>query len=144
MGNWRTVRIIGECGLRDVPALRDVTYISDVMDDDKPWLALCGGNGLCSLGDWASTKIDVGGNCFERDYSIEDIADHLRQIAAAAPSARLKVHCGDDWESETCIATVVLDDAGVRVEDPEVPEVEGVDGDQMIGRLHAQLGQRRL
>ncbi len=81
------------------------------------------------------------GNCFERDFGVEDIADHLRILAGVAPSLSLKVHCGDDWEAVGCIATITAGAGGVVVGPAEVAEVTQASADEMRGRLLKMLGR---
>lgn len=135
MGNWRTVMIEGTCPADELPALRDSLDLTDIFREGVEWLPLCISNGLAGLGNWPAETIRAGGNLFERDYAVEDVADHLRKLSEVAPGLRVKVHCGDDWESKDCIATVTLDENGVTQGPPEVAKVVGVSDDAMTGRL---------
>lgn len=138
MGNWRTVTIEGTCPAGEVAALRDALDLTDIMREGVEWLPLCFGGGIGGLGDWAAETISAGGNLFERDYSVEDVADHLRKLHAVAPGLRVKVHCGDDWEATNCIATVTLDGAAT-IGPAEVASVAGVSDEEAQARLMKAL-----
>jgi hypothetical protein len=140
MGNWRTVNIIGTFDPSEVDAAR--RYLAA---DHESWMAgrvgpLSISDGLCSLGEWPATTVMTAGNLYERNYSVQDVADHLTSLVVVAPSARLKVHCGDDYGSHTCIATITVTDDLVTVGDPEVPTVAPVPDDAATGRLFKAVG----
>lgn len=130
MGNWRTVTMIGSVPEAEAPKLRDAVlydYMATEPDYDKDGpLAFSPKGSLCGIHEWVAPEINAGGNLSERDYSPEDVADHLRRIVTVAPGLDLKVHCGDDWESETCIATITVHAGEVTVGPPEVENVTGV------------------
>lgn len=137
MGNWRTVNITGTCSESEVGKLRNF-LAADYGDPN--WNCLMNG-GLCGLGNWASTRISAIGNLGERDYSPEDVEDALGDIRQlAAPSLRCKVHCGSDYEDLNCVATVICDDRGVRVEKPEIREIMGIPESQVRANLAKELG----
>lgn len=139
MGNWRTVTITGTCPPDQLDALREATN-PHAGGEYHNFHCLSTGNGLAGLGNWPAEHIDVSGNLAERDYGVGDVEDTLREIAAKAPGLAVKVHCGDDWESEDCIATVTLENGTVMVGPPEVARVRGASPDEMTGRLFKQLG----
>jgi hypothetical protein len=125
MGNWRTVHIQGTCGAGDVPALREFLDLDFAADD---WGCLHSG-GLAGLQNWAGETIDVVGNLGERGFDPDDVATELRKIIdSVAPTLRVKVDCGDDFESLTCVATVIVgEDSTVAVVPPSVasgPEID--------------------
>ena len=144
MGNWRTVTITGSIGVQDVAAAR--RYI-ELGNDPANWggfHCLCWpGPSLCGLGRWippAGGKIRAVGNLAERNYDINDVAEALRHMVTLAPSLELKVHCGGDYESDTCVATVTVHAGEVSVGPAEVPTVgEGL-ADLSVARLGAILG----
>lgn len=149
MGNWRTVNIAGSVEPADVPALRArLTY--DLHGGDfrsfGPLSFDPSTPGLAGLGDWVSPQISACGNLAERDYSVADVATVLAELATLAPSLRLKVHCGGDWESTTCVATITVGSGGVAVGPPEVAEVAAAGEGQVMARfagyLTGQYGQR--
>ena len=144
MGNWRTVTIRGHIDPAEAAELRRSLTI-DLRDPNADWDAfgpLTITEGLVGLGDWVSADIDTGGNLAERDYDVDDVADHLRKVVTIAPSAELKVHCGDEWESKTCVATITVSGGRVEVGPPEVVEVTGVPEGQAMARLLGILGRR--
>jgi len=149
MGNWRTVNVVGSVAPAEVPALRArLTY--DMHGDDwggfGPLSFDPATPGLCALGDWVRPVVSACGNLAERDYSVADVAEVLAELAQLAPSLRLKVHCGDDFESTACVATITVGGGGVAVGPPEVAEVRPAGEGQVLARfagyLAGQYGQR--
>jgi hypothetical protein len=125
MGNWRTVNIVGTIAPPDVA---DARAFVNTGDDYSRFHPLCNyGFSICGLGDWVREDVLACGNLSERDYSIEDVAQTLREMAAVAPSLRLKVHCGGDHESTACVATVTVAEGAVTVGPPEVGQLGGMD-----------------
>ncbi len=137
MGNWMTVHIIGTCDVSDVPALRNDL---DPGADYSNFHPLCNTRGLCGLGDWAATKIDRIGNLAERDYSVESVAETLGKLAWAAPSLAVKIHCGGDYESTKCVATITLKGKEVTIGDPEVEDTGEISTEQIKNNLRSVLG----
>jgi hypothetical protein len=144
MGNWRTVVLQGTLDPADLVRLRERLQINDYMDDQE-WEAKYGPlsytaqGSLFGLNNWPATTIDARGNLFERDCSVQDVAEQLVELVRIAPSLALKVHCGGDWESETCIATITVDDGVVVTSDPEVDSVAGVSLGTGMQRLLGML-----
>lgn len=142
MGNWRTVRLVGECPEEQVEDLRDAcSYGAGLPLDQRDYSkfhCLSMTDGLAGIGPWVGHVVNADGNLAERDYTVDDVADKLRELALVAPGLRLKVHCGGDWESEECVATVTLDEGGVSVGDPEVEKLGGVTEETMLNRFIAQ------
>lgn len=127
MGNWRRVKIVGTCDTRDVPALRKAL---DPGEGFENFHCLVSG-GVCGLPNWADTAIGAIGNLAERDYSIENVAAQLGELAKLAPSLALKIHCGSDYEASKCVATVTLNDGQVSIGDPEIDDVPEISEIQM-------------
>jgi hypothetical protein len=122
MGNWRTVNIIGTFDPAEVEAARrHLTVDEDAYENVGP---LSISSGLAALGDWPAPSVAATGNLYERDYSVQDVANHLWTLLAVAPKTQLKIHCGNDWESTQCVATITVADGTVRVADPEVSSVK--------------------
>jgi len=141
MGNWRRVQIIGTCDSADVPKLREALKPTD---DYSNWHCLMNG-GLCGLPPWASEQINVVGNLAERDYTPHSVAETLLKLLGIAPSLDVKVHCGGDYESDTCINTVTARSAPlVAVLEPEVATIPEISADQMNGNLFEQLTRSRF
>lgn len=136
MGNWRTVTIKGTCEAKDLPALKQAL---DPGEDFDNFHCLSNTTGLCGLGMWANETITASGNLAERDYSVEDVAKTLEDLAKVAPSLAVKVHCGGDYEDKLCIATVTLAHGKAVVGEPEVVTVEGVSDEDMQRNLMAAL-----
>ena len=147
MGHWRTVNLIGTCEAHEVAALEDAVdctaYAESGFDFDK-WGPLCNTGGLCGLGNWPAEVINCRGNLSERDYSAEDVAKHLRRLVEAAPSLELAIHCGGDYESLDCVATVVCKDGKIEVLPPQVEELEEIAADQIELNLYRPLLKPRL
>ena len=136
MGNWRSISIVGTCDESEVEALeKAITYGEDYSN----FHCLVNTGGLGSLGNWARSSINAMGNLSERDYSVEDVAERLRLIAETAPSLAVKVHCGGDWESKDCVATVTLQDGTTAIGEPEIDTIPALSDDAIAGRLYQQL-----
>lgn len=138
MGNWMTVNLRGSLAAEDVEAASLHLRVKDDYSNFRP-LSI-GLSGLCGLGDWVRQNINADGNLAERDYSVESVADNLREIVAVAPSLELKVHCGGDYESTNCVATITVSRGEVTVGDPEVEVVNGIGDDVFKGRLFGAIG----
>src|SRR5580700_8007307 len=120
MGNWRTVTLVGTCPVEQLEALRHATRDPyhrplDERLEDSAYHCLTTNDGLCGLGDWPAERIDVSGNLAERDYRVLDVAHALRQLVEAAPGLSLRIHCGGEYESEECVATVVAEQGEVTI-----------------------------
>lgn len=142
MGNWRTVNIVGQVAEAEVAALRAaLVYDLDNWDNFGPLAFAADRPGLAGLGDWVRPRISAHGNLAERDYSVEDVAEALRRLLLVAPSLDVRVHCGGDWESEECVATVTASGGQVRVGPPLVAVVVSV-GDVVMERLLRSVTRR--
>jgi hypothetical protein len=144
VGNWRTVNVVGTMSEADAATLRDLLdYGPDYMNRvDSRYACLAFSShspGLCGLGGWPAATMDRSGNLAERDYSVEDVAEALRALVQAAPSMLLKVHCGGEYESEDCIATISVGEGLVRTGKPEVEKIAGPSEAQMMGNLMTNL-----
>lgn len=141
MGNWRTVNITGTMTEADAAALRE--YLGYTYEDgDSAWarfgpLSFCRGKpSLCGINRWPAAKIDVIGNLAERDYDPDDVVKHLRELIRIAPSMSLVIHCGDDYESLNCIATIRVGEGLVcRMKQPEVQQVKSISDEQATVNL---------
>lgn len=141
MGNWRTVNIVGTVSEPDAAALREhLAYPGYWLDDrhEHPaWqrfgpLSFCRDQpSLCGLNDWPAAAMDRAGNLAERDYDPDDVAETLRELLAVAPSMALKVHCGGEWESLECVATVTVAAGQVTVGPPEVERIAAMSEERM-------------
>jgi hypothetical protein len=127
MGNWRTVTIIGTIDPAEAQAARDFIDVGPVEQGwDRFHCLAYYGPSLCGLGQWipeGGGQFQAVGNLSERNYGVDDVRDVLIDLVAVAPSLELKVHCGGEYESEDCIATVTVHNGDVRVGDPEVDKV---------------------
>ena len=148
MGNWRTVRIVGTCPPDQVEALREACRYypyEEMKRREKQGMAfdeamgathcLAISDGFGGLRDWPAEVMDVGGNLFERNFVVEDVAETLEKLSESAPGLSVKVHCGNDWESEICIATVKLNNGKATVGPPEVKSVQGIAEDELKHRF---------
>lgn len=137
MGNWRTVQIIGTCDKADLDALKGAVTVGD---DYEGFHCLCYcGPSICGLGNWPAETINAIGNLAERDYSVDSVADALRDLVTAAPSLNVKIHCGGDWEDRTCIATLIAGGGSVTVAEPEIAELPEISQAQMADNFFACL-----
>jgi hypothetical protein len=121
MSNWRTVNIFGTVDAADLTALREaVEYDSSVgesrsclgYDPDFPT--------LCGLYKWPSETIAASGNLAEDAGHVECVEAQLRMLLSVAPSLNVVVHCGNDCESDVCIASVVAAAGKVAIHPPQV------------------------
>jgi hypothetical protein len=145
MGNWRTVNVVGTMSQGDADGLRRVLERGDdpfYRYWGKPFacLSFCSARpGLAGLGDWPAAEVSRCGNLAERDYSVEDVAEALRDLVRLAPSMLLLVHCGGDWESDVCVATIHVGEGLVAIGTPMVEKVIGPSESQMLGNLATNL-----
>jgi len=143
MGNWMTVHVVGTCAQNEVASLADELHLDSRREDDRyPFHCLCDTGGMCGLGYWAAPKIDRIGNLAERDYTVEDVARQLEKIAKRVPSLTLKVHCGGDYESKRCVATITLALGKAIIGPPEVEEVGEIPVEQMNENFFKALFRR--
>lgn len=130
MGNWRTVHLQGSVERADWYGLR----VRLAVDYESPYWGCLHSGGLFGIQNWAETNLkDVGsrvefssyGNLGERDFSPEDVAEAVRKIRTqVAPSLIVRIDCGGDYESTTCVATVIVGENGdVAVMPPMVQEL---------------------
>lgn len=136
MGNWRTVHLIGTCDPAEVETIRTLLIPDGWYLNFGP-LSIT--QGLCGLGDWPAETINSSGNLAERNYTPSDVAEHLRGLVTFAPSLQLIVHCGGDYESTRCIATLYVRDGQVIEGEPAVETLHGVSEATMTTRLLKQL-----
>jgi hypothetical protein len=136
MGNWKRVKIEGSCSAADVKTLRDALTMGK---DYSNFHCLVHTGGIAGLPNWAGETIDAVGNLAERGYDQDDIEEVLLEIAAVAPSLAVKVHVGDDNESDRCVATVVLSGQRVEIVEPEIETIPEMSQDQMHRNLLSQL-----
>lgn len=140
MGNWRRVQIVGTCAAADVQKLREALKPGH---DYENFHCLVNG-GMAGLPNWAAEKINAVGNLAERGFTPQSVAEQLLKLLAIAPSLDVKVHCGGDYEADTCINTVVANAAPiVAVLEPEVATIPEVSAEQMTKNIYAQLSGGR-
>jgi hypothetical protein len=137
MGNWRTVNIIGTVAKTEVDKLKEACTYNRA--DYSNFHCLSMSDGLCGLGNWVNTIINARGNLAERNYTVNSIAQQLRQFVKVAPSLKIKVHCGGDYESEEVVATITVENGKVIVGSPEIACLMGASEDEITGRLLKQL-----
>ncbi len=151
MSNWRTVNITGTMTRRDAEALRDhlgySLMISPVISsqvDEPAQLAHDSAldhfgplffnrdqPSICGVNAWPAEEMDVAGNLAERGYTVEDVAEHLRELVAVAGSMMLVVHCGGEHESLKCVATIRVGEGVVAVMKPEKEKLLAITDEQM-------------
>ena len=146
MGNWRTCNIAGTMSAEHAATLRealdygDYTASIDAMPPGVDCLAFSSAHpGLCGLGAWPAETMNRCGNLHERDYSVQDVAKALEALVRIAPSMLLLVHCGGDWESDVCVATIHVGEGLVAIGTPMVEKVTGPSESQMLGNLATNL-----
>lgn len=139
MGNWRTVNVTGTMTGGDAALLRhQLGYSFKDGPDDPAWkrfgpLSFSRDQpSICGLNKWPAPKVARAGNLAERDFSVDDVAECLRDLVNAAPSMMLTVHCGGDWESLDCTATIRVGEGLVVVGKPEVKHLAEIGDTQML------------
>ncbi len=149
MGNWRTVNMTGTIARQsEVDALREyLDYgrgggIGDY-EHFGPLSFSTTSPGLCGLGNWPALQIARYGNLAERDYSVQDVAETLRELVLIAPTMLLKVHCGADWEADECIATISVGEGIVAIGKPEKETIDGPSEEQVRENLMQNLYRPR-
>ena len=143
MGNWRTVNITGTMAAGHAAKLRDllddrdnIGTAGDVWDQAYACLSFSSTRpGLCGFGAWPAERVNAAGNLAERNFSVEDVAEALRALVQHAPTMLLKVHCGGEYESDECIATISVGEGLVVVGKPEVEKIVPPPEGQMLGNL---------
>lgn len=137
MGNWRTVNMTGTMSERDAAALRQYLgyshrFIASGAKRDPAWdrfgpLSFNRDQpSLCGLNDWPAPEVNRIGNLAERDYSVEQVAEHLRELLTVAGTMLLKVHCGADYEVLDCVATINVGEGIAAIGKPEVAKIEEI------------------
>lgn len=121
MGNWMKVKIEGSCKAEDVANLEKAI---DPGEGFENFHCLSSTKGILSLPMWATEKISAVGNLAERDYTVEDVANQLKELAKVAPSLAVQIHCGGDFESPDCVATITLDEGNISTGDPEIETID--------------------
>jgi hypothetical protein len=145
LGNWRCVNIEGTMSAAHAAALRNLLDTGPDYEWDgwsEPYACL-GFNvarpGLCGLGAWPAATMSRCGNLAERGFTVEDVAGALTALLPVAPTMLLKVHCGGDYESETCIATVSVGEGLVVIGKPEREKITPPSQEQMAANLVMNL-----
>jgi hypothetical protein len=143
VGNWRTVHIDGTCDEAQVAALKKACAYGDDYENFHCLSYHATRPSLCGLFDWPKTRIHSTGNLAERDFGVDDVVEQLQKLVAVAPSLRIKVHCGADWEEKHCIATVTVAGGQVTRGDPEIETLPEMDTSQMMGRMFMTMARPR-
>lgn len=149
MGNWMTMNMRGRCDPAEVKALRAAAFFDwgdhgeglDRLDAYGPLSVSSMGPGLCGIGDWPGADIDAIGNAAERDFGPDDVVEQLERLVKAAPSLELVVHCGGEYESLDCVATIKVLDGEVTKHEPEIKRLHGISDAQVAGRFTAALAR---
>lgn len=136
MGNWRLCNITGtmsgEHALRLYAALDTGSGYRPACEEAFCLAFSSVHPSLCGIGAWPAPHVNRCGNLHERDYSAGDVAEALRALVLIAPSMLLKVHCGGDYESEECVATISVGEGLVVTGAPERETVEAPPDDQVL------------
>lgn len=143
VGNWMTVNMAGTMSAEHALRLHAALDTGDGFEpacEEAFCLAFSSMRpGLCGLGAWPAETVSRCGNLHERDYSVRDVAKALEALVHIAPSMLLKVHCGGEYESGECVATISVGEGLVVVGPPEVATIEAPSDDQMMGNLLRNL-----
>lgn len=133
MGDWRRVRIAGEIrNLEDIDRLKRAIDMRQMhIEPTVGFGPLTVVGGICGMPLWPAPTFDVTGNLAERGYDEESVKEHLKKLGDVAESLTCKVHVGEAYEEDKCVATVILDDEGCRIVEPEIPSIPALDDAQM-------------
>jgi hypothetical protein len=136
--NKRAVWIVGTVSADELPLLQGFVRAGR---DYQGFHALCHfGPSLDGLNDWPAECMDVVGNLPGHGYTIDEIAEVLLWASAAAPTLKLKVHCGGEYEDPEVVATITVEDFEVTVGPPEVPLLRSTSDAERVDRVvHALL-----
>lgn len=147
MGDWMTVMIEGTCDEAEVGPLTEwleaPPYDEPMSADPERWKRLGPltiSEGLAGIGSWPARVMMRIGNCYERDYTPEDVAEQLRGCLEVAPSLDVKVHCGGPYESLEVRASVLCRGGEVGVGEPARKEIPPIPMEQMQANLLKALG----
>ena len=148
MGNWMRLHLTGTCAESETEALKAALTVNLKGNfDSEAWRRvgpLTISEGLCGLGSWSAAVVSAVGNAFERDYDEESVQAQLEKLVEIAPSLELTVHCGGDYESAKCVATVKVSNGKVELLPPGVETLPEIDEDVMMGRLLKAVKPRRF
>ncbi len=148
MGNWRTVHITGTMSKQDAIAVyeylgyRDYRYRQPrdpAIEHFGPLSFNRDSPSVYGLNAWPAPEMDRIGNLAERNYDIKDVVDALRELLPIAGSMLLKVHCGGDHETRTCVATIYVGEGLVAIGKPEVEEIGDISEEQVLTNLYRAL-----
>lgn len=138
MGDWMTVNIYGHIDPEDVPAAHRFIDPPDMWADGA-FHCLINTGGLAGLGLWIPASggpFSAFGNLAERNYSVQDVADTVTELARVAPSLALKIMCGGPYESLDCVATILAGGGmPTMITGPEVERLEPIPDAQMTANL---------
>jgi hypothetical protein len=101
--------------------------------------------GTCAVDqvDWTGAAFDRTGNLAERGYDEKRVAEHLEQLAKAAPSLRCKVHLGGDYESKDVVSLISLEGGKATIGPPgDVTSLEIPEDQMQSNLLSAMFGRR--
>lgn len=144
MGNWRTVSMTGMIAAAETGPLREELGYSvrrnTGFDRFGPLSFDIDSPSLCGLNDWVAATVNRCGNLAERGYTPEDVRAELERLLRIAPSMMLVVHCGGDYESLDCVATIGTGEGLAVLLPPEVAKIEGISDEQARHNLMQALG----
>lgn len=135
MGNWMTVNMTGSMTEQDAAALREYLGYSLRARDDPAWdrfgpLSFSRDQpSLCGLNDWPAATVSRNGN----------VAEELATLVKVAGSMLLTVHCGGDYESLDCVATIRVGEGLVSLGKPEVARIGEIGDDQAVANMFRAL-----
>lgn len=137
--SWRTVQLEGSVDPAELEALKRASLPSG------PYGFHCLSivPSVCGLGEWMKPVIKTGGNLAERGYDENDVARALTHLVEAAPSLRMTVHVGGDFETREVVATVKAEDGKVTLGAPEIRLLEEHTGQGVMQAL-AMMARRNV
>ena len=141
MGNWKRAHLIGKVDPNEVPILRAACDIrSDRYYDRHHILSYNSFKPtLCGLNGWVQEEIDIIGNIGEKDPHIEDIVAKFKDLVRVAPSLKLRMHVGGNYEAKEVTHTIIVYNGEVTVGPPEMKEIKEIPESQMMGNFRTTL-----
>lgn len=134
MGNWRTVNIVGTCAAHEVEALN--TAIDCRMENNYAGLDCLSSCGFpCGLPLWGGQNISARGNMAERNYDESSVKRFLEQLAKIAPSLKVIVHVGGDYESLDVTSSVMLESGVATICTPMQKTLDAMSESEMAARI---------
>lgn len=149
MGNWIIVNMEGNVSKEEVNELIkylkvDKSTYSSLAEEELGVYYLQVSSGICGLGEWINEdgSISAIGNVYERDCEPEDLFNEVKALCGKFKSLDLTIHVGGDYESISCVATIVGNSERVEKLPPQIAELGEISSDSMKDNFLKALGMK--